>query len=84
MFFFYKLGTIAAIAELINEFSPVNYHSIWTEFKIYSICSAMLNQANGTDLTMQSNLITICTHLLAGIISNRIFCVTSPEINSIS
>lgn len=61
---FSKLGTINALVELIYEFSPVNYHFVWAEFKVYAICSSMLN--HGADLTMQSNLICICTHLLAG------------------
>lgn len=63
-----QLGTINAIMELIKHYNPIHFNVIWNEFNILEICLSYINQnyTTGTDLTSQSELIYICTNLLAG------------------
>lgn len=63
-----QFGMINAIAELVKIFNPINYHSIWNEFNIFEICLNFMreNYFIATDATCQSDMINICTSLIAG------------------
>lgn len=63
-----QFGIINAIAELVKIFNPIKYHSIWNEFKIFETCLTFMreNYFIGTDATCQSDMINICTSLIAG------------------
>lgn len=63
-----QFGIISAIAELVKIFNPIKYHFIWNEFNIFDICLNFMrdNYSIGTDATCQSDLLNICTSLIAG------------------
>lgn len=63
-----QFGVISAIAELVKLYNPIKYHSVWNEFNIFDICLNFMreNYFIGTDATCQSDMINICTSLIAG------------------
>lgn len=63
-----QFGIIHAIAELVQIFNPITYHTVWNEFKIFEICLNFMreNYSIGTDATCQSDMMNICTSLIAG------------------
>lgn len=75
-----QFGIISAIAELVKIFNPIKYHSVWNEFNIFETCLTFMreNYVIGTDATCQSDMINICTSLIAG---NTIIVVCMGEFN---
>lgn len=76
-----QFGIVSAISELVKIFNPIKYHSIWNEFNIFEVCLNFMceNYSIGIDATCQSDLINICTSLIAGKLK-MLICISQLNI----